>query len=218
MENEFLTAINTFEGRSFSTYDFITILKDISPITWSEIEAKYGAGGAGAGQHYTAYSKAAQTLDKFAGSGYLDKLDFRKAPKGWGSPIIRYWAVSTATLGGEDFPEEISDVDKVIEGAKKIVHVNKYERNSSARLKCIEKWGICCVVCDFNFEEFYGRTGAGFIHVHHLKPLADIQEEYELHPVNDLRPVCPNCHAMLHRSKIVISIEELKQIIMNAKS
>ena len=42
-----------------------------------------------------------------------------------------------------------------------------------------------------------------------LRKLLDIGEEYEIDPIKDLRPVCPNCHAMLHRNGN-ISIEELK--------
>jgi 5-methylcytosine-specific restriction protein A len=55
--------------------------------------------------------------------------------------------------------------------------------------------------------------GEGFIHVHHLNPIATIAEEYELDPENDLRPVCPNCHAMLHRKKETLSIEELRTLL-----
>ncbi|MEW5967974.1 MAG: HNH endonuclease [Pseudomonadota bacterium] len=47
------------------------------------------------------------------------------------------------------------------------------------------------------------------MHVHHLKPLALTDGAYELDPIADLRPVCPNCHAMLHRGENVLSIEEL---------
>jgi 5-methylcytosine-specific restriction protein A len=65
-------------------------------------------------------------------------------------------------------------------------------------------------VCGFNFQSRYGKIGKDFIHVHHLKPLSLIDGEYELDPVANLRPVCPNCHAMLHRGKRVLSIKELK--------
>jgi len=69
-------------------------------------------------------------------------------------------------------------------------------------------------VCNFDFEKNYGEVGKNFIHVHHLKPLHEITEKYELNPINDLRPVCPNCHAMLHRRKGCFSIAELKDILM----
>ena len=43
--------------------------------------------------------------------------------------------------------------------------------------------------------------------------MADIGEEYEIDPEQDLRPVCANCHRMLHRKRRAISIEELKELI-----
>jgi predicted HNH restriction endonuclease len=46
--------------------------------------------------------------------------------------------------------------------------------------------------------------------VHHLRPLSGIAEEYEIDPVEDLRPVCPNCHAMLHRKTPPYTIDELR--------
>lgn len=99
------------------------------------------------------------------------------------------------------------------EGAAVQVLVNAYERNPAARKACIKHWGTSCVVCGFDFYLKYGEIGQGFIHVHHLRPMAQCNEEYDIDPVNDLRPVCPNCHAMLHRPRQVLSIEELQQII-----
>lgn len=110
-------------------------------------------------------------------------------------------------------PEEILDSKRYYEGAKKQIVVNSYERNSDARKKCLEYYGLSCYVCGFNFEKAYGDLGVGFIHVHHLKPLSEINEKYELDPVKDLRPVCPNCHAMIHREVGVSrSIEEVRKI------
>lgn len=42
---------------------------------------------------------------------------------------------------------------------------------------------------------------------------------YVVNPETDLIPVCPNCHAMLHRGKNgnVLSIDELKAIIEESK-
>ena len=112
-------------------------------------------------------------------------------------------------------PEEISpnDSKNLIEGSTKKIIVNAYERNSKARKECIAKYGYSCCVCDFNFKNMYGKIGEDFIHVHHLTPLSKIKEEYEINPIKDLRPVCPNCHAMLHRNKETLSIKELKKII-----
>ncbi len=108
------------------------------------------------------------------------------------------------------FPEEIQEPEKLFEGAKAITYVNAYERNPKARKLCIDHYGTDCRVCGFDFEATYGDLGRGFIHVHHLIPLSEIGEEYIVNPIEDLRPVCPNCHAMLHRKKQVLSISELQ--------
>ncbi len=107
------------------------------------------------------------------------------------------------------FPDEADTQLTFKEGAVKTVKVNYYERDKQAREVCINHFGLDCRVCGFNFEENYGEIGKGFIHVHHLKSLSVIGKEYELNPIKDLRPVCPNCHAMLHKRKPAFSIQEL---------
>lgn len=105
----------------------------------------------------------------------------------------------------------------VVEGGAKSVTIKIYERDRGARLRCIHHWGWKCFVCQFDFAKTYGELGEGFIHVHHLKPLAEIGDAYDLNPVTDLRPVCPNCHAMLHRKVPALAIEELKIRMNRAK-
>lgn len=102
-----------------------------------------------------------------------------------------------------------------IEGAVKQILVNAYERDQNARRACLANYGPSCAVCGFGFAEKYGVIGKGFIHIHHLKPLSEIGESYRLDPVRDLRPVCPNCHAMLHRQSPPFSIDELKVMLRN---
>jgi len=110
------------------------------------------------------------------------------------------------------YPDEIEDTH-IIEGKKQTIIVNTYERNPIARAKCIERYGYNCSVCGFNFEKVYGEYGKDFIHIHHIIPISAIKHTYEVDPIEDLRPVCPNCHAMLHREKDVKSIEKLREII-----
>ena len=110
-------------------------------------------------------------------------------------------------------PEEIHVSSSLIEGSVKCISVNSYERNSEARQKCLDYYGFSCHVCGFNFAETYGKIGEQFIHVHHLKQLSEIGEEYIIDPVRDLRPVCPNCHAMIHRRKSPFSIDEVRSLI-----
>lgn len=100
------------------------------------------------------------------------------------------------------------------EGAKTTISVNKYERNPQARKKCIENYGTKCQICGFCFKEKYGSIGEDFIEVHHKKPISEIGESYVVNPVDDLSPVCSNCHSMLHRKRgQTIDVEELKEFI-----
>ncbi len=114
-----------------------------------------------------------------------------------------------------NFPEEIdvNNYTDLFEGAKKQVYVNSYERNSSARERCIKHYGARCIICGFDFEEVYGKVGKDVIHVHHLKPLHEIGETYRVDPINDLRPVCPNCHVIIHKNNPPYSIDEVIAMI-----
>ena len=142
----------------------------------------------------------------FAGLGSPGKTFDQK-------PVKVVWNFSG--VNGSRLPsnssEEIDpeEARTVFEGARRSVQVNVYERDPTARLRCLAKWGCVCVVCQFDFGARYGDLGRGFIHVHHLRPLGEVREGYQLDPVKDLRPVCPNCHAMLHRRKPALSIYEL---------
>ncbi len=104
------------------------------------------------------------------------------------------------------------------EGNRIAILVNRFERSGKARAACIEAFGTACQVCGFDFGKSYGPLGQGFIHVHHLTPVSLLGEEYVVDPKTDLRPVCPNCHEMLHTGKTPLSIEELKQIVENRRA
>jgi 5-methylcytosine-specific restriction enzyme A len=128
-----------------------------------------------------------------------------------------YRFVSKANF--KEFPaiEEIVATEAIFEGAIRTVSVNVYERNPEARKKCISFYGWKCMACGFDFEKTYGELGKAFIHVHHIKPLSEIQAEYVIDPINDLRPLCANCHAMVHRVKPALSISQLKDALVGAK-
>lgn len=97
------------------------------------------------------------------------------------------------------------------EGPCKQVTTNRYERSPGARNDCIERFGYNCQVCDMNFRDDYGEIGNDFIHVHHKEELSKSGER-ETAPEFDLVPVCPNCHAMLHRGDKLLTVEELRAI------
>jgi 5-methylcytosine-specific restriction protein A len=110
------------------------------------------------------------------------------------------------------YPDEVNE-NELKEGHASQVLVNRYERNAEARKKCIELKGCLCAVCGMDFEKEYGEIGRGFIHVHHIVPLSSIGEDYVINYEKDLVPVCPNCHAMLHRKNPPYTIDVLKELI-----
>ncbi|RXG31863.1 HNH endonuclease [Leeuwenhoekiella marinoflava] len=111
------------------------------------------------------------------------------------------------------YPDEVELKKEYSEGLTRQVIVNSYERNQLARQECIEHYGFTCQVCDFNFKNAYGELGQDFIHVHHVIDIATIGKKYTVDPKKDLIPVCPNCHAMLHKRKPAYTVSELKNIM-----
>lgn len=105
------------------------------------------------------------------------------------------------------------------EGDARRVELTKYERDPRNRRLCILARGCSCAVCGFDFENTYGELGRGFIHVHHIVPVSVLGPGYRIDPARDLIPVCPNCHAMLHRKNPPLTPEELRGILrVNAEA
>jgi len=145
---------------------------------------------------------------------YYDSLN-----RGHQVQLRKLAAVYQEELGGSvEYPDELDSDEALVEGARKSVVINSYERSGAARRECLEKFGYVCSVCTFDFEKIFGDIGYKYIHVHHLIEISSIGREYEVDPTKDLRPVCPNCHAMLHRRKPAYSINELRGILDTNRS
>lgn len=148
----------------------------------------------------------------------LQKIGLKAAPQGpikINDALESYISSVFSTANDEYFPETIESSPDIFEGIKKQVSVNKYERSSIARAKCIDAHGHSCKICNFSFEEKYGELGKEFIHVHHITPIHSIGKSYKINYVKDLIPVCPNCHAMLHRqiNGKYYSVSELTELL-----
>ena len=76
---------------------------------------------------------------------------------------------------------------------------------------------LICEVCDFDFVSFYGeQLGEGFAECHHRIPLAELVEEVRTR-LEDLAIVCANCHRMLHRSQPMMSVEQLRSLVLTRR-
>ena len=112
-----------------------------------------------------------------------------------------------------ELPHEIAQPQTYSEGSFMPVMVNAYERDPGARAACIAHYGARCQVCGFDFEAQYGERGRGVMDVHHLKALAEVGPDYEVDPIQDLRPVCPNCHTIVHQGAVPLSMAEAKGLV-----
>jgi len=119
------------------------------------------------------------------------------------------WAEEQPTI-----PEEADEIDPIYEGAVKRISVNARVRSNTARQKCKLHYGCKCAVCGIILSEIYGEIAQGHIHFHHLRQLSEINSEYQVNPIVDLRPVCPTCHFIIHlRKPQHYSIEEVQELI-----
>lgn len=111
---------------------------------------------------------------------------------------------------------------KIEEGLQKEIKSKVFRRSKKLREKAIEHFTtdghILCRCCSFNFYNFYGHTGKGFIEIHHIKPIFQYKSEDLNITLNkaleNLAPVCSNCHRMIHRNwNNPLEIQHLKEIV-----
>ena len=133
---------------------------------------------------------------------------------------IRFYAKKNGIdLTAINLPEEESTISKLdsdeeeqkrLEGRLTEAKVLRRQRNRAARQKCLEDSGYTCYVCGFNFEDYYGERGKGFIEIHHTKPLSSYDGEHQVQ-LEDLVALCSNCHSMIHYGGELLDVDELRK-------
>jgi len=132
---------------------------------------------------------------------------------------LRKYHLECANLEPTDIISEQSETGPIFEGAERQATRTIRERSPVARKLCIEHYrarnggSLLCIICEMDFSKIYGELGEGFIHVHHLDQLSESKSVRQVSPKIDLVPVCPNCHAMIHRGGANRSITEIRNLI-----
>jgi 5-methylcytosine-specific restriction protein A len=194
------------------------------------------------GRRTAGYPQSLEHVRLVADEGYALKTfpmqwsDARKDGEGHGPPVIGGftpvltdrglmrvgddWYATDLTDAGDEIAitEELEAPERYPEGRRKQIYVDAAERSRQARDACIDHHGLDCAACGLNFRLVYGEIGARFIHVHHLVPVSELQGEREVDPVRDLVPVCPNCHAMIHRVSPPLRIDQIKTLLRDRSS
>lgn len=114
-----------------------------------------------------------------------------------------------ATFGEFTASEDASLTEK-----RQYIRHARIERNAKAADAAKKARGYTCEGCGINFEWVYGELGKGFIEAHHLVPLHTLPEgvSVKIDVRNDFAVLCSNCHRIVHRSKPMLSIEELRKV------
>lgn len=110
------------------------------------------------------------------------------------------------TTGPELPPDQTYADAEAIEGQqRKMLVLHRKRETRLRRAKILDALAknsrLVCEVpgCQFDFEAQYGPLGAGYAHVHHLKPLAKTRASGKKVTLDGLAIVCANCHSMIHR-------------------
>lgn len=129
-------------------------------------------------------------------------------------------AAAAIRLAVEDEAVALAEPDDAYEADESAV-VLKLHRSRERDRKLIERkkaqalaatGKLTCEACDFDFEKAYGELGTGFIEAHHKKPVSTLRKG-EKTRCADLALVCANCHRMLHRSRELLGLEQLKALL-----
>lgn len=126
----------------------------------------------------------------------------------------------TNAIGKNQTKMEVFDEDiLVVEGANKYTLSKQIKRSSKLRKSAIEYYmdmrgNISCDICSFDFEDTYGDPAKGYIEMHHIKPIymyagGSVRQTID-NAIQNLLPVCANCHRVIHRTRPPYEVEDVK--------
>jgi len=112
-------------------------------------------------------------------------------------------------LGQEGLPQ-----NKLIEDLTNMKMHERIDRNPRLSYKVKKILGYTCQVCGFNFQNFYGPLGIGYIESHHLIPISQLKGQViSLDPSKDFAVLCSNCHRMIHKFDRPHDIQAFKTLL-----
>ena len=122
----------------------------------------------------------------------------------------------------EKTPKIFDENVLIYEGAQKITYSKTYERSVKLRNAAIIKYTdenerIKCKICCFDFEDYYGAYGKGFIEIHHQKPVFMFDDSETKKTIQsglkNVIPVCSNCHRIIHRIRPPYLVKDIERAV-----
>lgn len=197
-------------------------------VTFKEIMQRVGVGRRKLGEYLSHIGKKCQDLGLpivtvlvvYTGSGKVgigyDEFDAtfpydttkakEEQNKVWGTPSWEGLSNTVQEYDGIWTNDVVGEEGETVYAKRKTI-----VRDGRLRERCLREKGYVCAVCGFDATKKYGKAFAGLIEVHHLSPMAEGVRKTTL---DDLLPVCPNCHRALHsKAGEPYTVEELKKIL-----
>ena len=131
-------------------------------------------------------------------------------PRDW----ARYKAILPSNVALLPSIEGEEEFEGYSEGKVGTALVNRYERDPRNCKAAIAKHGTRCFGCRHEMRELYGDIATGFIHIHHVRPLSRTGGPTKPE-IDDLIPLCPNCHAVVHLQSPPLGIHQLQKLVVN---
>lgn len=114
-------------------------------------------------------------------------------------------------------PSEAELAAEYAEGERSAQERAFFRRSVKLRRDAISAHGCVCAACGFDFEARYGELGQGFIEIHHLSPLGE-RSAPEKTTIDQVAPLCANCHRIVHRRSPPLTVPELKALLDGASA
>jgi len=131
------------------------------------------------------------------------------------------WSCPWGQPPGKQTPEDPSFEASAYEGGMRFYQHMIRERQrgikEAKRNQFIKEHGkLYCEACGLDTKKIYPDGYDDLYEVHHRIPLSEVIGVVETR-LDDLAILCPTCHRAIHRKKPVISVEKLRNIIIQKR-
>lgn len=115
-------------------------------------------------------------------------------------------------------PSEYEEDEEEFEEGRILTKLHKIRERSPSvskkkKAEILRETGtLGCEACGFDFHEFYGEIAQGVAECHHTKPISELKKG-EKTKLSELSILCANCHRVIHKSRPMLSVEQLKKKI-----
>ena len=117
-------------------------------------------------------------------------------------------------------PIEIEQDEEEFEEGRVLTKIHKIRERSQSLTRekkadvLKESGRLECETCGFDFHKFYGSLGQGVAECHHTKPVSELKKGGKTKK-SELSILCSNCHTVIHKSKPMMTVPQLKKHILS---